>query len=205
MTNTYTPVTAFNAWNAYKLTKGIFPHDAAGVGRSFIASLMPKAFLPFASKLFSGVKLKSLDYFVAIDGNGKAVGVTGLYCVGGRNEAWVGWYGVAPSERGQGYGKELLDWTIRTATQRGFDTLRLWTSTGDDHAHANVLYAGRGFVKQELAGADPSHPNARFVLYGMSLRGQPTESFKGDLREALLGAAARDIENERKRLSRNLT
>jgi GNAT superfamily N-acetyltransferase len=178
---------------AYKLARGIFPHEATEVSRAFIASLMPKPLLPIASGAFSAVRLKSLDYFLALDGTGKVVGVTGLYCVEDRQEVWVGWYGVAPSERGRGYGKGLLNWTIQTAERSGFHILRLWTLTSGDHARANALYAKRGFVRQELEGDDSSHPPVRSVLYGLGLHGQPPEPFKGDLREALLGATASDF------------
>jgi GNAT superfamily N-acetyltransferase len=181
------PVTVPIVLQAYKLAKSIFPGDAAGVKRSFIATLLPTPLLPVVSNAVIGVRLGFLDYFVGIERTKRVVGITGLYGVEDRKEVWLGWYGVAPSARGQGCGRTLLDWTIKTAKRRGFDTLRLWTSTSDNHARARVMYARRGFVKQELGITDPANPQIRIVLYGLGLRGERPEPFKGDLREALLG------------------
>src|ERR1700677_4332358 len=112
-------LTALNVRPAYKVAKAIFPHDGPEIRRSFIASLLPTFLLPVVTNGFTGLRLTSLDYFIGVDCAGTVVGVTGLYGVKGKNEIWIGWYGVTPCARGQGYGRGLLDWTIETAKQRG--------------------------------------------------------------------------------------
>jgi GNAT superfamily N-acetyltransferase len=184
----FVPVTVLNVCQSYKISKSIFPDDSFQLKLSFVASLVPKPLLPAVSHAFTAVRLKFLDYYAGVDETGEIVGITGLYAVTGRKEAWIGWFGVAPSRRGNSYGSEILNWTIEAAKQRDFDMLRLWTSTSDDHARAAVMYAARGFVRQDLGVTYSACRQTRLVLYSLGLNGKPPHPFKGALREALLGA-----------------
>ncbi len=80
-------------------------------------------------------------YFIAYLGD-KAIGITGLYCeerLGEENTVWLGWYGVLPEYRGQGFGKQILLDSIAEAKKRNFDTFRLYTSV-KNCAEACKLY-----------------------------------------------------------------
>lgn len=92
--------------------------------------------------------LKDLDYFIVKDFNTeKIVGVTGWYTenIDLENTAWLGWYCVDKNERGKGYGKEILNWTVDQVKQRGFKVFKLYTSNDDNEKVAQKLYESMGF------------------------------------------------------------
>jgi GNAT superfamily N-acetyltransferase len=188
-------ISFLNFRKAFGFAKNIFPDDVFRLFISYFFSQMPKGILPWISKAFSTVGFGHLDYYAAIEkSGGKIVGITGLYAIKGKQEAWVGWFGIDPDVRGQGYGSALLDWTIETAKDEGFDTLRLWTKTNKTYRRANEMYASKGFTRQDIGVADPECPNEHYVLYARGLAGQQPEPFVGSLREALLGESSKIIE-----------
>jgi GNAT superfamily N-acetyltransferase len=63
------------------------------------------------------------------------------------NEAQLRWYLVAPSARGHGLGKRLLDAAIDYCRHAGFRSVFLWTVSELDAAAR--LYRAAGFVKVE--------------------------------------------------------
>lgn len=91
----------------------------------------------------------SLEYWVAVDENGTICGTTGLYSMKKDfDEAiWLSWFCVAPTRRGQGIGKRLIEFSIEEARRRGKKYLRLYTSDDSNEAEAQFLYEKYGFVK----------------------------------------------------------
>ena len=89
-----------------------------------------------------------LDYWIARDESDNVVGLIGLYTEedDADIEVWLGWYCVDPSTRGSGIGTRLLDFAIGTAWDRGYTTLKLYTTSADEYAAARRLYEKKGFI-----------------------------------------------------------
>ena len=71
------------------------------------------------------------DYYIVYENN-EVVGITGLYIDEFTQEkgvVWLGWFGVVPAFRCNGYGHKILNFTIEKAKKKGFDILRLYTSS----------------------------------------------------------------------------
>lgn len=105
------------------------------------------------------------EFWLAI-AEGRVVGTIGLYTTReDENEAnWLGWFCVAPEQRGRGIGRMLMDFAIGKARESGRRYLRLYTSTDGNEAAAQQLYEAYGLpvVESEtpliwrLAGSDVS-------------------------------------------------
>jgi GNAT superfamily N-acetyltransferase len=88
-----------------------------------------------------------LKYWVGVDQDtGAIVATTGLYnlVTDPPDEAWLGWYSVAPGMRGKGLGRTTLEWTMDQARSAGFKKFRLWTSSLPAEEIAQVLYESIG-------------------------------------------------------------
>ncbi len=84
-------------------------------------------------------------YWVAEDP--KVVGLTGLaWDNDDSGIVWLGWFCVDSRKRGKKIGSKLLDYSIRQAKRRGFEKLRLWTSTLPFEKNAQGLYESRGLI-----------------------------------------------------------
>jgi len=92
---------------------------------------------------------KSLEYWVAVDEKGTICGTTGFYTQKKdiHEAIWLSWFCVAPARRGQGIGKQLIEFSIKEAQSRGKKYLRLYTSDDPNEADAQFLYEKYGFVK----------------------------------------------------------
>lgn len=105
-----------------------------------------------------------LDYWVAIDDKNAVVALTGFYQLveHAADEIWLGWYCVSPAERGKGFGRETLEWTIAEARNRGYKLLRLWTTTDPNEAAAQKLYDSLGLMVYKT---EPSETPNETVMY----------------------------------------
>ena len=73
---------------------------------------------------------KGAPYWLVYN-NDSLIGISGLYEypeLGEPKTVWLGWYGILDQFRGNGYGKEILLKTIKIAKEKGYETLRLYTS-----------------------------------------------------------------------------
>jgi GNAT superfamily N-acetyltransferase len=87
------------------------------------------------------------SYWVAVNRNGKIIGLTGLYLdLEDKKTVWLGWFGVHPEQRRQGIGSFLLGYTIKEATRRGFAKLTIYTSTAKNERAAHKVYELYGFA-----------------------------------------------------------
>lgn len=99
--------------------------------------------------LIAGVQ--QLNYWVAVDNrepqSPQVVGLIGLY--NHREDAdealWIAMFCVDPACRGQGIGKDLLNFAINKAKLAGKRYLRLYTSTDPNEAKAQTIYDKVGF------------------------------------------------------------
>lgn len=88
----------------------------------------------------------SARYYLAMQGE-RHIGITGLYRYhNSTQEVWLGWFGILPQYRGDGYGRALLERSMDMARQEGYQTLRLYTD--EENAEARNLYQKAGFVSE---------------------------------------------------------
>lgn len=87
------------------------------------------------------------NFWVALDDHKTVVGTTGLYtCVKDKHEAiWLAWLCVDPKRRGEGIGKQLIEYSIKIAKNHGKKYFRLYTSSSPDRKAAQELYEAYGF------------------------------------------------------------
>lgn len=91
---------------------------------------------------------KELIYWIVFDKD-KPIGVSGLYShLEYPDDAWLGWYGVLKNERNKGYGKKILEDFERSAKEKGYKHIRLYTDE-EDNKDAIVLYQKMGMVGEK--------------------------------------------------------
>ena len=127
---------------ASELANSVFPNEPILPSQSFKDSLDKDKF-----SIVQGRGVVDLEYFVAVDKNGKVLGTTGIYSLkeDEKDSCWMGWYCVDEKSRGQGVGKSLLDFCIDGARNKGKKYLKLYTSTHPNEATAQILYENNGF------------------------------------------------------------
>lgn len=115
----------------------------------------------FVSKIDQNISPKSLKeslseissvktYWVAVERDGKTIGITGLYKdPHDKDTVWLGWFGVHPGYRRRGIGSTLLEFTIKEAKRRGFSILKLYTFSGENEKVAHGLYKKFGFIRAD--------------------------------------------------------
>ncbi|MBI2068852.1 MAG: GNAT family N-acetyltransferase [Candidatus Yanofskybacteria bacterium] len=145
----FEPLSERNIEEATELAHSVFPEDAKKErkpGDAYRASLEPRKYLDFYKQ--EGYNLLLLEYYIAREPSDKIAGVTGFYQrdIDPKDIAWLGWYCVDPQFRGKGYGREILEWTIDKAKEKGFTVLKLWTTTDPNEAAAQILYEKLGFT-----------------------------------------------------------
>jgi len=91
---------------------------------------------------------KNRDMFVLTDGD-KVIGVCGILKTHGptKEDAWMSWFAIDPSEHGKGFGKAMLDHVLKTAKKYKFKNLWVETYSGKQFKKAIRLYKKNGFKK----------------------------------------------------------
>ena len=108
----------------------------------------------FRASLVPSRDPKRLRYWVAIDANsGEVIGTTGLYKTSRDcdDAYWIGWMCVTAERRGEGVGKDLLEFTLAMARREGKRWLRLYTSTNPVETVAQILYEKYAFREKYRA------------------------------------------------------
>lgn len=103
------------------------------------------------------------------------VGISGLYVYHNNpnNEAWLSRFGVMPNARKNGYGEQILTATKELAKQKGFTTLRLYTS---GKLYACKLYEKVGFTGEKYTKELPLNVfGYKEKIYSISLTSQPVK------------------------------
>lgn len=97
------------------------------------------------------------------------VGLTGHYqYFAPPGEVWLGWFGLIPEVRGQGWGKVLLSLTLDILRTKNAHTLRLWTTDHPADSVARHLYRSTGFAEAPFS---PDFP--RYFVYSLALTDSP--------------------------------
>jgi GNAT superfamily N-acetyltransferase len=114
-----------------------------------------------------------VEHYLAKDGD-TVVGCSGLYSYyDNPKEAWLSWFGVLPEARKKGYGEQILAATKELAKQKGFTTLRLYTS-GKLYANACKLYEKTGFTGENYTKELPLNiMGLKERIYSVSLTDKP--------------------------------
>jgi GNAT superfamily N-acetyltransferase len=88
------------------------------------------------------------QYWLAVNSEDKVAGITGLYNDNKDNNiVWLGWFGVHPQHRRHGLGSMLLSFAISKAKERGFSTLKLYSSFDENERASHILYRKYGFIE----------------------------------------------------------
>jgi GNAT superfamily N-acetyltransferase len=124
----------------------------------------------FPKLLLNLVGVHNCHYWVALNSQQEVIGVTGLYQVPKDAHAyWLGWTCVDPDVRGQGVGKQLINFAIDTAKISGISYLRLYTSDLPDYAIAVQLYERLGFELTSQVKAKHHHMLFNILHYQLNL------------------------------------
>ena len=89
-----------------------------------------------------------VSVWAAVNETGDICGTTGFYtCPQDEAEAiWLSWFCVDPTQRGQGIGGKLMEFSIAEAKRQGKQFLRLYTSDDPNEAAAQELYEKYGLT-----------------------------------------------------------
>jgi GNAT superfamily N-acetyltransferase len=155
---TYSSLSPENIEEAITLVYSVFPDDfdsSDSPEEAYRASIDRENHKEFLGKH----ALEKLEYFVVKNSPlKKIIGVTGWYTrtVDPKDVIWLGWYCLDKHERGKGFGKEILEWTISQVKQKGYRVLRLYTTTDPNEATAQIVYEDLGFklIKEESVPLD---------------------------------------------------
>ena len=144
------PITNINLKTAIKVAREIFPYEVHKDG------FWPEV----AYKQSLEEKVPQFRYYLAYS-KGKIVGITGHYPPDDTSsEMWLGWFGVRPSCRRKGYGKQILFATAEIIVGFGYMKLFLYSGDREEERNAHKLYLSVGF-KQYKKGKVDGQP----VLY----------------------------------------
>ena len=83
-----------------------------------------------------------LEFYLAYE-NHIAIGLTGVYAKRD-DECWLGWFGICPEYRREGYATQMLDLTVEMMKNYGYKVCRIYTDTVNN-AEAIKLYTKKGF------------------------------------------------------------
>ncbi len=146
------------------LVNTVFAYEASTTRlpeRALRASLHPEENQAFLQE--HGVR--KVAYTVALDDAMKQViGVIGQYEE--ENDppeiVWVGWFCVDPAFRGHHVGEALLTWNMQDARDKGYTTMKLYTSDHPREQAAQGLYEKLGF---RVTAVQPIEGTAYHLLY----------------------------------------
>ena len=142
MKHTIVRLTTKHLSKALLLRDQIFP----GLNKAEYATL--EASVRDLGNIKTKLGVDELHYWVAIDSDDTVHGIIGLYSEidDPKERIWLGWYGVDETVRGSGLGGKLLDFAIHESRCRGYEELKLYTTTADEYTAARRLYERKGFI-----------------------------------------------------------
>lgn len=113
----FEPLSPANAEEAMELVDKIFAYEKGGAG---IHILVKSGVVEVVAPEKTGKDYKE-HYWVVRNGNGRAIGITGLNEVSGdkAEHCWLGWHGLVPEMRGKGLGAILLERVVAEARSLG--------------------------------------------------------------------------------------
>ena len=124
---------------------------------------------------------KEMDYRIVYLDN-EPIGITGIYAYHEYpNEAWLGWFGILKQFRNKGYGKKVLEDTMKYAKEKGYTIFRLYTD--EFLLDAQRLYEKMGFIKELYDREDDQseYSTAETYVYSKSLTDKEVELWNNRL------------------------
>ena len=99
----------------------------------------------------------------------KPVGITGTYYEDiDKDSIWLSWFGVLPTERKKGYGRQILEATNEICKKMPFKYFRCYTST-TENASAIPLYNSFYQISEKYENKDDETYNGSTAIYSSSL------------------------------------
>ena len=135
-----------NYKKAIKIQREIFPNEDGTL--NILASLDRDLFMKLTGMYYDDDNVK---YYIAYI-NDEQIGITGIYQYQD-DEAWLGWFGILPKHRNNGYGKILLNETMKQAKKLGCKTMRLYTDKKENNI-AIRLYEKLGFLGEKYSAEE---------------------------------------------------
>ncbi len=141
------PLSQENLADTIKLVRKVFTVEASMTNspeKALRVSLDPGG----NNELLQELGVRKLAYYVALNEATKQVmGVIGQYEEDRDppDTVWVGWFCVDPEFRGQNLGEALLTWNMQNAQEKGYTTMKLYTTDLPSMGAAQGLYNRLGF------------------------------------------------------------
>ncbi|MDD3179787.1 MAG: GNAT family N-acetyltransferase [Opitutaceae bacterium] len=156
----FVPLTVEHLVEVSRVAAALFPWESEH------QEALATALAPEAHRVFLGEHgLASVCCWVALKGN-LIAGLACFYVYDDRpDEVWLAWFGLRPEMRGQGKGRQFLDWCIATSRGEGRKILRLWTTNESEYAAARQMYERSGFICENW----PALPGEDWTTYVLSL------------------------------------
>ncbi len=114
--------------------------------KSFFYQIFPEEnkydLIHFKQSISGQHNLQRLEYYLGYE-NDIIVGVSGVYA-DNNDECWLGWFGIRPEYRRNGYASTILDLQLQMMKDYGYKVCRLYTDKVINK-HAVDLYIKKGF------------------------------------------------------------
>lgn len=141
MTMILETITNNNLQSAIDIAKQIFPYEIHADG------FWPEV----AYKMSIEEKDPYFKYYLATE-RGSIIGITGHYKED--DGMWLGWFGVIPARRRNGYGSALLLESTKVIANLGFNKLKLYSGDREEERAAHRLYKKHGFTQIKTGQVD---------------------------------------------------
>ena len=134
-TMTYEKITKRNLYLSLSIAEDIFPYEFVN-GK-----------LSFEGAYRESIDLDQPDfaYYLIRTVDGEPTGITGHYPED--NKIWLGWFGVHPKYRRQGWGQDILEVTSKIVAKLGFERMSIYSGQRKEEHNAHRLYEKNGFTK----------------------------------------------------------
>lgn len=106
----------------------------------------------FAKSLLVSLKAFTYWQYWVVEEKGKIVGTLGLYQKRPCKTLWIGWFCLAESARGKGWGEIAFLFMETKARELKAESLRLYTGKGPSFEAACCLYEKMGMKRVEKKG-----------------------------------------------------
>lgn len=127
-----------------RLTQNVFPYEANFPPENALRISLQEENKGLSKELGT----RKLEYFLLLDDQKEDIlGLIGQY---EKQEdppdvVWIGWFCIDPAHQGKKLGEFLLKWNMQNAKEKGYTTMKLYTSEHPNERKAQRLYNKLGF------------------------------------------------------------
>lgn len=157
------PLSIKNIEKTQELLQSIFPYCKS---RKYPPEKSVYLSLVNDKNYFEEESIKEEEFFIVRSGE-EIIGTTGLtvYQQDKPFSIWLGWFCVNPVFRGNGFGSQLLTWTLKRVQERRFQNLLVETSDHENEAEAQRLYESLGINVFKTAPAPHIGTGENIIIY----------------------------------------